>query len=224
VATAGFQLVRDQWTPATARLLSELKAAETPGASPAMDWLQKQWLDVYSTFIKRRFDRSSKGGGDWPALALSTIQRRRKGVNPSKRSGRGVGDRSSLARDTRRGGQLVSGGGGAFSILRDTGTMFNALSLSNAANASAPIPLGVAYGFREVPHPGKGTMTIARLAAIHDAGNVEGGLPRREIVVAPDSETIDVLGRALKSYLARITREAAAVPPVTGGGARGGVA
>lgn len=41
----------------------------------------KQWGFRYRSFVQERFDTFSKGGGDWPALALSTIRKRRKGPN-----------------------------------------------------------------------------------------------------------------------------------------------
>lgn len=50
----------------------------------------KQWASRWMTYIRRRFDRNSKGGGDWAPLKQSTIDRRRysKGgrIGPARRS------------------------------------------------------------------------------------------------------------------------------------------
>lgn len=38
----------------------------------------KQWAARYRGFVQERYDRYSKGGGNWPPLKPSTIARRRK--------------------------------------------------------------------------------------------------------------------------------------------------
>ena len=37
----------------------------------------RQWAAIYRAFLRERFDRFSRGGGDWPKLAESTILARR---------------------------------------------------------------------------------------------------------------------------------------------------
>lgn len=64
-------------------LKSLRRVAETnfaAGSHPAVDRMCKQWSVRYSSFARRRYDVYSRGGGDWPPLALSTILRRRLGA------------------------------------------------------------------------------------------------------------------------------------------------
>lgn len=80
-------------------------------------------------------------------------------------------------------------------ILKDTGILFNALTIGQMGNRVQAIPFGVRYGFTEAPHPPrkgskKSKLTIARLASIHHNGNPARHLPRRTILVQPDAQTL----------------------------------
>lgn len=72
-------------------------------------------------------------------------------------------------------------------ILRDTGTLFNVLSVafqSNPGQLQEDLPNGVRVGFGGPGiHPGS-SMTVARLAEIHHFG--QGNVPERRIIVDPD--------------------------------------
>jgi phage gpG-like protein len=46
-----------------------------------MQKVREAWLLLFRSFSRLRFDRFSKGGGDWPRLAASTLRRRRRGRN-----------------------------------------------------------------------------------------------------------------------------------------------
>jgi hypothetical protein len=66
----------------------------------------KQWGVRYRSFIQERFDKYSKGGGDWPPLKPETIARRRGVKSKLKKFGkfvdRGKGKRRSfLSRNAR---------------------------------------------------------------------------------------------------------------------------
>lgn len=150
--------------------------------------MMDQWRKQYAAYIQRRFNTNSRGGGDWPALALSTVQRRRKGKKPDKK-------RSSLARDTQGTGQLVQAGG-TFSILRDTSRLFNQLSpgiekMGNIGKASNVYVATVTFG-GEQKYPDGGP-TVADIMSFHQKGGKS--LPRRKILVDPDDKTKKTMAR-----------------------------
>lgn len=132
------------------------------GKSQAIVKTLKQWKVRYLSFAQRRFDIFSKGGGDWPPLAPSTIARRK---------GKGIG----------------------VAILRDTGTLFRALTpLANMPGSFEEIKpevftITVGYGGSD-PHPSskKGT-SIANIAMFHNFGM--GHNPTRLIIAQPDENT-----------------------------------
>lgn len=158
-----------------------------------------QWGARFRSFTQERFDRQSKGGG-WPALALSTIARRRKG-----KKGRQT-NRSSLARNTKQGGRLVSAGG-VYSILRDTGQLFAALTpffSRKPGQLQEDIPFGVRVGFGPDLHDSdsRQAVTIRQIAEWHQEG--AGNLPKREIIVDPDSRTIDKMREDMERAVKRL--------------------
>jgi hypothetical protein len=126
--------------------------------APEFDTMRKQWTDRYETFVKRRFDDFGRGGGDWPALALSTIEARRGPAKGRKGKGGGSaggkGARTSLARDTQRGGVLV-GTGRTVTILRDTGMLRMALAVGSVGNYAGETGAGIEFGFDGTPHTSK---------------------------------------------------------------------
>ena len=126
----------------------------------------KQWAARYRSFLRERFDKYSKGGGDWAPLKDSTIKRRRKG------------------KGTRR------FAAGSVAILRDKGIMFAALDpvfKNKPGQLQDDIPFGIRVGFGGAAPHGDDKITVAYLALIHNQGL--GHIPARIIVVAPDSAT-----------------------------------
>lgn len=108
-----------------------------------------QWALRYRSFLQLRFDRFSRGGGDWPAL------KSRKG-----------------------------------SILRDTNTLYTALTPSLSpppGSVNKKIEYGVEVGYEGSDSHPHGP-TIAQLAYWHQTG--AGNLPVREIIVPPDRSTV----------------------------------
>ncbi len=145
------------------------------GGSGAVRKAFRQMAMVYRSFLQQRFDRASKGGGDWPALAPSTQARRRK------------------ARKGHKGGR-------SFSILRDTGLLFGVLTPVFAGAPGAVEEMrtnGVLVGFGGPGAYPDGHATIADIASFHDAGG--GRLPKREIVVEPDDATLGRMSGLLQS-------------------------
>lgn len=100
------------------------------------------------------------------------------------------------------------------SILRDTGVLFNALSVSmqgqplSLGNLVLDIPNGVRFGFSRYRHS-KGT-TIADIASYHNAGGTNGRPPMRAILVQPDSQTMNGMMTDLQVGLGLIARGATA--------------
>lgn len=168
-------------------------------ASPVRRAMFNQWAARYSTFTRRRFERLSRGGGEWPPLAPSTIAKRRTGgkfrkygqtradavrdIKERLRTGKGRTGRATLLKDLKH---LTSGAGVA--ILRDTGILFNAITIGQYGNLTREIPDGVRYGFSQTPH-GVNKLTIARIAGYHQTGGKN--LPRRTIIVKPDVQTVN---------------------------------
>ncbi|HOM61924.1 MAG TPA: hypothetical protein PLP49_10895 [Anaerohalosphaeraceae bacterium] len=137
----------------------------------------KKWGLYYRSEMKERFDIYSKGGGDWAPLKPSTIYRRRHGKGGRYKRGK----KAYL--------KALATGGGQVSILRDTGTLFNALSptLGKLGQRQDIYKNGVGVGFADVPHPRGGTATIAQIASYHQTGGKH--LPKREILVEPNDTT-----------------------------------
>jgi len=173
------------------------------GAAGALEDWRKQAAARISAFETRRFNQYSRGGGDWPALAISTIRARRKAAygrgGKGGGSGGGIGSRSSLGRVTTPAakakygplGYLKAAGGRTVSILVDTGILKNAVSVGGAGNSVKRLPNGLSYGFNYTPHMGGGGKshpTIGQLAAWHQTG--AGNLPVRVVLGPPDAQTV----------------------------------
>jgi hypothetical protein len=153
---------------------------------PAIEDMFTQWADRYSAFVRRRFNQYSRGGGDWAPLALSTVQRRRRGKRGSVfTNDRGQWSRRLfVARDTRRGMLVASPA--AYAILRDTGSLFGALTIGARGNLTRRGPGTVTFGI-EGGATGKG-VTLGQIARWHDKGAEK--LPQRRILVQPSAGVV----------------------------------
>lgn len=136
----------------------------------------RAWEAIYKGFIYRRFDRYSKGGGDWAPLAASTLRRRRRG--------RGTGSPA---------------------ILRDTGMLFAALNpnvVGDPAKVMELITTGthweinVGYGGPQRYPDGA---SVSDIASFHQTGGPH--LPQRKIIVPPDQETLDRMAEAARQEI-----------------------
>jgi len=148
------------------------------GANPFEDWRRKTER-IYSTFVTRRFNQFARGGGDWPALALSTIKARAGAARGRAGKGGGSGDqvgaRSSLGRVTTKAakkqfgplGKLVGAAGRTVSILTDTGILRRAVGMEGAGHRTTRLANGIQYGFTDQTHgPGKFAALAQRRAAL----------------------------------------------------------
>lgn len=138
----------------------------------------KQWGARYLAEQRRRYNKNSRGGGDWPPLAESTKRRRKK-------ARRGYGRRPRQ-----------------HSILRDTGTLFRALTIGAAGNLFKRIRSGVRVGFGGPKRHPNGDVTIADLAEIHDRG--KGRVPQRYLLYPPSQRLQAAMRRDTKRALRKI--------------------
>jgi len=150
-------------------------ARKVKSDSPEMQAVFRQWGSRYLAFVRRRFAANSRGGGDWKPLARSTVKARRGGRKGRKRR---------------------------VAILRDTGTLFNALTVGMPGNLYRLIRHGIRVGFSGATRHPKGKATIRDIAHFHDTG--AGRLPKREILVPPDDPTMEAMKQDLKRGLGRL--------------------
>lgn len=143
-----------------------------------------QWAARYRGFVQERFDAFSKGGGDWPPLSPATIKARRKGKKPKK------GKAAKVA------------------ILRDTGTLFAALTPQFVGAPGAVerhVPFGVVVGYGgNASHP-NAPLSIAQLAAVHDQGL--GNVPQRKILVPPSEHVKSLMIGDMDRALDKLVKE-----------------
>ncbi len=134
---------------------------------------------IYLGFVRRRYVRNSRGGGDWPGLSPVTIKRRRRG-----------------------------NGSGSKAILRDTGTLLGALTRGGRGNQFRDTRRGVVVGYggsgsvvrRRSRGKGGGggatsTTSLADLAGIHNFGR--GHIPQRQIIAEPDAQTLNQITQSI---------------------------
>lgn len=202
------------------------------GNSESFDRFGKRVLAMYASYIQRRFNTFSRGGGDWKPLAPSTIYRRaratverarkeadsnlRRGVDTKGKSfgpaeheaaikrahgrahrflNRVLGVPHGATRGIRIGPATIAKGAvgsGQVSILRDTGTLFNALSINGPANVMRKRGPVFEFGIGgNMQHP-SGGVTVGRIAAYHQNGGAIPNRPpqRKILVVPPSSDTV----------------------------------
>lgn len=133
--------------------------------SSARRKVYKQWAMRVRSFLQLRFAKFSRGGGDWPPLKKRTIARRRVGRRAKK-----IGRKTAL--------------------LRNTDTMYNALDVRFTSKPGAIEKMvrdGIKIGFGGSARHPKASMTVVKLAVIHQEG--KGNMPQRKIIVKPDRRT-----------------------------------
>jgi hypothetical protein len=176
-------------------LRTQLDAELASGGSGPIHDALRQWAFIVRTYEQRRFIRFARGGGDWPALAPSTIAGHRHGKGGNFKRGK-----KALAKSK-------ASGGGQVSILWDVGTLLTALdpvfqSAPGAVEEAIPYGIEIGYG-GPAPHPG-GHTTIADIAAFHDQGT--GKLPQRKILADPDQSTTDKMQEVMIIAIDKATK------------------
>lgn len=155
----------------------------------------KQWGARYRGFARMRFISLSAGGGEWPRLAKSTLAARRR-----KTKGGKLRTKAGKRRRFRSGAHSMIAM--APRILRDTGMLLAVLQpqfTSKPGQYQRDLPDGIRVGYGG-PHRhsrkeegwrklnlGGGT-SIADIASFHQEGG--GRLPKRQIIVKPNSSTM----------------------------------
>ena len=146
--------------------------------TPQIKVVYHRWAERYRSFAALRFDKFSKGGGDWAPLKPATIRARRQG---RKRKG------------TR-----------TAAILADTATVKNALTrifVGNPGQFEQDLNKGirVGYGGGAIHPASKGAVTVSDIADWHQTG--AGRLPQRKIIVDPDQSTINRMAKDIVDVL-----------------------
>lgn len=108
---------------------------------------------------------------------------------------RGGGDWKPLKRKRRRGKRNRA------ALLRDTGTLFAALS-TQFSGAPGQLQENLKNGMRvgfggPARHPG-GVITVAELAAVHNFGL--GRMPERKIIVDPSKKVLNQMANDVKRF------------------------
>ena len=171
------------------------------------------WGHRVCAFLQERYATNSMGGGDWPPLKDRTMMGRRsptggtrgKRVTALKKQAikatalyHKTGSDKHLEKLTSirtkivnlKAGKSENGKKIGAAILRDTGTLFNALDpdTESPGGIKTRIPFGITVGYGgQAGHP-KSTATIADIALWHQAGM--GNLPVREIIVEPPDTVV----------------------------------
>lgn len=185
--------------------LKEFRQAVGGTANPHVSRALRQWAARYRSFTRERFDRYSKGGGDWEPLAASTLRARRKGKQGTNKLGGTVARRNKAGKLVDKAGKFVTAVNAA--ILRDTGVLFAALrpTFGQPGQVEEVTEFGVRVGFGgTAQHPGGGA-TIAEIAAFHQFGT--GRMPARPILVDPDAATLAGMADDMRRALDRISKE-----------------
>ena len=117
------------------------------------------------------------------------------------------------------GGYKVRGGGrtrgpgagspvaGNVSILVNTGTLRNALTIGQSGNVTQQQGLTAVYGIGGAANHNSDNLTIGKLAAYHQhGGTVPGRLPQRTILVMPPAEVMAKLRQHAVTALQEVTR------------------
>ena len=182
----------------------EIKSQLANGYGP-INKAVKLWAVRYRSFAQQRFDIFSKGGGDWQKLSSYTLARRRKGVKSNS---------IQLKLSYQTPNKFVQPTTKQPAILRDTGTLFAALSPIYVGSPGAIeeiIANGIRVGYggpqRHIGTGGRASNkdsheTIADIANAHQNGFLPK-LPKREIIVSPPQSVVaDMVGditRAMQS-------------------------
>lgn len=148
------------------KFFGELEAG-IAGAPGPIDTFFKLFAAEYLVFVQRRYDRFSRGAGDWAPLAASTIKKRRRG--------KGGRSRAAIQALRARGGAAKGG----VAILKDTGTLRAALVQGGPGNVIRRITNGIEIGI-EGGSAAEPPLTLGALAQIHNEGL--GNNPKRVIL------------------------------------------
>lgn len=192
---------------------------------PLMAPVWKKWAARYRAAMMRRFVKLSRGGGEWPDLKESTkMARFRRGSNRRAESAavraHMTGSKltadefdADVSRRARRSNAkqamlIRMGGGGKYTILRDTGVLLGAMTEGAPGSHTEFLTNGVRVGFGGGAGHEGGKATIADIASFHQEG--AGHLPVRKILDDPDGELIGLMAADAERGMKRAAREVGA--------------
>jgi hypothetical protein len=154
------------------------KLRDSMSSGPVRD-MYTQWAARMRSFWRERYDKYSKGGGDWKRLEPETVKRRKAGKDGNKTA----------------------------SILRDTNTLYRALhpkiQQPGRYTERGPAFIIIGYGGSGI-HPDAG-VTIQKVAMWHQMGM--GNNPTRKIIVDPDQKTRDGMIKDGNRALAKLSKQ-----------------
>jgi len=152
----------------------------------------KKWAARYRAFLRERYSILSRGGGEWPPLATSTLLGRR-------------GYRAALKKATKKKKFVAP----KVAILIDTGTLFGSLDpvfKGKPGQFEHDIDYGISVGYGgNGPHPSSPALTVQQIAMFHQKGGPR--LPQRTIIVPPDQITMDGMAKDMTEALIRMSKE-----------------
>jgi hypothetical protein len=166
------------------RFMGKLKRGT---GTPVLARMFRQWEARWLAQNRRQFVENSRGGGAWAPLAPSTIARRRP---PARGRGRGRGG--------ARAARVVA-------ILRDTNTLYGALTLGATGNVSRLMRFGIRCGIGGPGRHPKAKVTVGQLANWHHVG--AGNLPERPVINPPTPPTINGFASDAKRAIQQMGRE-----------------
>lgn len=137
-----------------------------------------KWGDRMQKYLSTRFKVYSKGGGDWPPLASSTVKRK--------------GHRTILVDSgLLRSAVNTRGAGSLFKIDKKPG----GISIDIGGNKKYPQGRNRRGQFKKV-------VSVSDVARYHQEGGAK--LPQRKIVVPPNQATINLMTQDLQKAIDRI--------------------
>ena len=140
-----------------------------------------QWKIRYAAFLRRRYERFSRGAGNWPKLAASTLEYKK---------------RNRLLMWILRATDTLY-------------RALEPIASSKPGYVNQDIEFGIRVGFgggMKYPHSTEGSVTIAQVASYHQKGGRH--LPQRKIIVPPDTETVGLMREDMQKALRTMAREA----------------
>ena len=126
---------------------------------------------VYSQFNQRKFDKNSRGGGDWAPLKMSTVEKKATARGRSRAKGRG-------GRRKRRKFKYAN----PFLILKDKGHLRNALSIGKRGSMRKYTSNMAVVGMSSTARHKSSKMTYHELAVHHSKNG-------RSVFSMPDKPT-----------------------------------
>lgn len=149
------------------KYVAEISKHLTHGTGPIRK-VHQQWGARFRSFTQIRFNKYSRGGGDWPSLK-NTRSRNRKGQFLKQ----------SILRDTN-------------TLFYSVTPAFSGLP----GQLQRGIPLGIEVGIGGASKHPKGLRTVGEIATYHQTG--AGNNPVRKIIVLPPQDVINSMSRDLK--------------------------